>query len=254
MTIPSKNVRKFDFFYSATTTTQPMVAISACLNGKKVRYDGKDKALATRSTLSHHLQLIEQCPEVDAGLAVPRPAVQLIQTDGELRARGRNDDTLDVTDVLLTQRGQSLKLLEHYSICGYIFKSKSPSCGVGSVPVFDTEGEKQAIGNGLHADYFLKNMPWIAIVDENLLHSSIQCEYFIFLCYLIQDVQLAISNDALKPFNNHYQQIIKRSANTKAAQTLRRAFSDMTDNNNIKLYQVGFKESMEQFIAEQTTY
>ncbi len=67
---------EFDFFLKQSTDYKPTVAISSCLIGRPVRYDGTGKLLTTASYLTDKLTLIEVCPEVGAGMSVSRPPIQ----------------------------------------------------------------------------------------------------------------------------------------------------------------------------------
>ena len=60
------------------------IAISACLLGQPVRYDGADK----RQAWLEHIQNVDWisiCPEVEAGMSVPREKIQVELADGEFK-------------------------------------------------------------------------------------------------------------------------------------------------------------------------
>ena len=48
----------------------PLVAVSSCLLGEKVRYDGTDKYCASLSELAGQIRLVAVCPEVEIGLGI----------------------------------------------------------------------------------------------------------------------------------------------------------------------------------------
>ena len=100
-------VHELPFFYPETNTLKPCIAISACLAGEAVRYDGASKPLPDTDFFERHFQLISVCPEVGAGLSVPRPPVQLVQTQQGVRALGRDDPSIDVSNTLLADREHS---------------------------------------------------------------------------------------------------------------------------------------------------
>lgn len=135
-------------------SSSPKVFVSACLLGKAVRYDGKSKPVDWVANVSSLVEWVEICPEVEAGLGVPRPPVQLVQGKSSVSALGR-DIPIDVTKEL-NQAGRELGLrLVSLQVAGCLLKSKSPSCGVGSTPVFDSGGQiVETQGNGLIADKF----------------------------------------------------------------------------------------------------
>ena len=60
------------------------IAVSSCLLGEAVRYDGTDKHIEyITQQLAIDYNLISICPEMAVGMGVPRPAIQLID-DGKI--------------------------------------------------------------------------------------------------------------------------------------------------------------------------
>ena len=205
----------FNFFLASSKSSQPEVAISACLNGEALRYDGTAKLLETTSTLlPRHLTLLPICPEVGAGLGVPRAPVQLVKTHRGLEAMGREDANLNVTAELTRYRQQSLKQ-QHKTLCGYIFKSRSPSCGLNSSPIYNQQGEQIAIGSGLQASYFQQQMPWLVLTEESRLQTDIQCQQFIQRCLLSWDIQRGAEEAGLVAVHRHYRFLIKTLDGTR---------------------------------------
>ena len=154
------------------------IAVSSCLLGNPVRYDGCDKR---DENILRHLQtdfeLIPVCPEVNAGLGVPRPKIQLVSVSEELRALGVDDRELDVTVALLDAAEQFL--LNSPGICGLVIKSRSPSCGYGSTTIFYSGNTPLTTGNGLFTAYVLNNRPGLPIVEETTLLNTENMQDFI---------------------------------------------------------------------------
>src|SRR5690625_6966554 len=127
----------------------PAVAVSACLTGQAVRYDGGHRHQAELlDALADRLELLPLCPEFRLG--IPRPPVQRVLTrQGQWRVLGRGDPRLDVTEVL--QRGGDegpQRLHAPPGLSGWILKSRSPSCGAGSPPPHCPAGPQTALGGG----------------------------------------------------------------------------------------------------------
>src|SRR6266851_287872 len=53
------------------------IAVSACLLGRKCRFDGGDKLMPALASLLEGRRVIALCPEELAGLGTPRPACNL---------------------------------------------------------------------------------------------------------------------------------------------------------------------------------
>ena len=166
---------------------QPKVGISACLTGQTVRYDGNHKyhELIMRE-LGPWLDLQVFCPEVGASLGVPRPAVKLVTNSGETRALGADIDHLDVTEVL-KHSAQQFALYQAPSLCAYIVKSRSPSCGAGSTPVLDRETGASWAGDGLLVQALREHCPELLIVEESELDSTAKCRAFLEHCYTLSE-------------------------------------------------------------------
>lgn len=198
------NYQDLAFFYPETGQLKPRIAISACLGGEKVRYDGNSKPLADEGFLQQHFEPLPVCPEVGAGMTVPRPAVQLVSTAGHVRALGRDDSSLDVTDALLSYCHNSLEDLSSRNICGYLFKSRSPSCGINSTPLFDHSGNILGHGSGLQAAYFQQHMPWLVFREESQLNNIQNWREYLWLCKTSSECQRAIEAGQLPQFHHHY--------------------------------------------------
>ncbi len=146
----------------------PLIGVSSCLLGQPVRYDGRHQHQAyITDTLGSVCELLPICPELEAGMGVPRPPIQLVQTPKGTRALGVADPRMDVsTSLRKVARTYQQDLTR---ACGYIFKSRSPSCGVTDTPVFGTDGEIQSKGSGLHAAAIQQAWPLLPLIDENAL-------------------------------------------------------------------------------------
>ena len=64
---------------------RPLVAISACLTGEKVRHDGRDAEFpATSNNWVHFLELLPMCPEIDIGMTIPRGETKLVKSANKI--------------------------------------------------------------------------------------------------------------------------------------------------------------------------
>lgn len=162
---------------------QPKVGISACLTGVNVRYDGGNKYhRLIQQELSPWLNFQPICPEVEAGLGVPRPPVNLVQTSTGLQGLGATNKKLNVTDKL---QSASEKLAKSHCqhLCAYIVKARSPSCGAGSTPLYDIDGKQVDAGDGLFVQALKTALPDLMIVEEDSFSDIQTCREFVALCY-----------------------------------------------------------------------
>jgi len=160
------------------TRDQPCIGVSRCLLGDAVRYDGGHKKQDWLVTdLVPHVEVLPVCPEVLIGLGVPRPPLRLVQGVDGIRARGVADPQLDVTEAM--QQFARQLLAEQRALDGWIFKSRSPSCGVSDVPVFHPDSNTLATGQGLFAEALMKALPLMPVADELELYDPSQRDSFI---------------------------------------------------------------------------
>lgn len=193
------------FYNSHSATMRAAVAVSACLTGEKVRYDGADKLLPAYTILKTELTLLPICPEVGAGLTVPRPPVQLMQTNAGIRALGRDNQSLDVTEALQQFAETSLQqLISTHALCGYLWKSRSPSCGLRSTPLFDASGNEVNRISGIQAAYFQRGLPWLSYCEDTVMESATSVMRFVLQCRLVFDLLYASATSSLKMLHRHY--------------------------------------------------
>ncbi len=162
------------------------IAVSACLLGHKVRYDGKQKKHPLIVDFfsvqnADKLEIIPFCPEVAIGLSVPRPKIQLIELKGEqIRVLGVENHTLDVTKAL--QSFAETFLAQNPDLTALIVKSKSPSCGSGSTPLLVREKEAYrqiALSSGFFVQSLLALKPELQLVEETQLQTESACREFL---------------------------------------------------------------------------
>ena len=112
------------------------VLVSACLLGRKVRYNGSDK-LSDHPVLSRWQaegRVVPICPEVAAGFGTPRPPAEIVgAADGAevICGRGRvvEDTGRDVTSLYLDGGRMALEMAEQTGCSYAVLTDGSPSCG-----------------------------------------------------------------------------------------------------------------------------
>ncbi|NOT85170.1 MAG: DUF1722 domain-containing protein [Methylococcaceae bacterium] len=190
------------------------IGISSCLLGEKVRYDGGHKRDAyINGTLSAYFDFHPFCPEVEIGLGIPRPAIQLIKVDNEIRCIGAKDPTLDVTERLRNYADQQAPL--HAVLCGYIVKKDSPSCGMSKVKVHCNQQYERS-GAGIYAEQMMRNNPLLPVEEEGRLGDPRLRENFIQRVYVLHRWKLllaeGLSAQKLTQFHAQHKLIIMSHA------------------------------------------
>lgn len=155
------------------------IGISACLLGERVRYDGGHKLdRIILDTLGQLMEFVPVCPEVECGLSVPREEMQL---------EGSPDNPLLVTvqtgrdfTARMKKWGEKrLNELQKEDLCGFIFKCKSPSCGMKHIKVYDNDYVSSSSGTGIWAGMFMNRFPELLSEEEICLHDTRKREKFI---------------------------------------------------------------------------
>jgi uncharacterized protein YbbK (DUF523 family) len=156
---------------------KPKVAVSGCLLGQLVRYDGRAKQHPAICQLSDQFELIPLCPEVGAGLSVPRPPVQLVKRGQILRALGVEERGLDVSEPLKQYFESQRLLLE--TLSGIILKTKSPSCGINTTPFFNFKGQQIGITSGVFAAAIQARFPTLPLIDDEQFNNRLKRKCFL---------------------------------------------------------------------------
>ena len=128
-----------DCFSSYVLTVKSMpdqlpVLVSACLLGRKCRYDGSTNPSESLQDKLKNCRVIPVCPEELGGLPTPRPAAHLTGGDGHavLAATARvitRDTHTDVTDQFLAGAHLALDAARQEGVRRAYLKARSPSCG-----------------------------------------------------------------------------------------------------------------------------
>jgi len=139
--------------------------------GDTVRYDGKGRySEKCESLLNNSFTLYPICPEVDAGLSVPRPPVELVQYENGIRVVGRDNGSFDVTERLNNYCYN--KVLELGFLSGYVFTPRSPSCGFNSTPIKSINGEILSYSSGVFTQALRNEYPELPIIEEPALSNG----------------------------------------------------------------------------------
>jgi len=161
-------------------TTLPLrLGISRCLLGEEVRFDGGHKRdTFLTEVLGRYVEWVPVCPEVEAGLGIPREAMRLVGNprDSRLVTIKSGTDHTRAMETMTTDRIEGLKNLD---LSGYVFKKGSPSCGIERVRIYNEHGKPSRNGFGLFARAFIEQFPLIPVEEEGRLSDPTLRENFI---------------------------------------------------------------------------
>lgn len=137
------------------------ILISACLLGVNCKYNGKNNYNAELiNKLQDKYDLVPVCPEIMGGLTTPRNPSEIINN------KVINDIGKDVTNNYQRGAKETLYIAKTLKIKKAVLKSKSPSCGKGTI--YDGTFTNTLIKrNGITAKLLIENN--ISVITEKEL-------------------------------------------------------------------------------------
>jgi uncharacterized protein YbgA (DUF1722 family)/uncharacterized protein YbbK (DUF523 family) len=149
---------------------KPRLGVSSCLLGEQVRYDGGHRRHAfLTDVLGPHVDWVPFCPEMAIGLGTPRETLRLTAEDHLINRSNTADHTTAMAALPLPE-----------GIDGYVFKAKSPSCGIRGIPRYaDNEQPANRSGRGVFAARLMAANPLLPVEDEGRLTDEVLREAFV---------------------------------------------------------------------------
>jgi uncharacterized protein YbgA (DUF1722 family)/uncharacterized protein YbbK (DUF523 family) len=188
------------------------LGVSSCLLGTNCRYDGsgsRDKFIVDE--LSQYFEFIGYCPE-EPVFGTPRDTIRLVEIDENIRVKTTKNSE-DVTDKLQSSSQTFAKKAKKDKLCGFILKSKSPTCGLERVKVYQAvEAPSEKKGVGLFAQELKKIYPYLPIEEEGRLNDPWLKENFLMQVFAYSDLQFFLEKvktlKELIDFHTSYKYLI----------------------------------------------
>jgi uncharacterized protein YbgA (DUF1722 family)/uncharacterized protein YbbK (DUF523 family) len=155
------------------------LGISTCLLGENVRYDGGHKLdRFLTDTLGQFVEYVPVCPEVECGLPIPRESMHL-EGDPDSPRLVTSRTKQDMTNRMISWAKRRVVELEKDGLCGFIFKSDSPSSGMERIKVYNEKGMPVKKGVGMFARIFMEHFTLLPVEEDGRLHDPKLRENFI---------------------------------------------------------------------------
>jgi uncharacterized protein YbgA (DUF1722 family)/uncharacterized protein YbbK (DUF523 family) len=188
------------------------IGVSSCLLGTQCRYDGggsRDSFVVNE--LSKYFELVAYCPE-EMVFGTPRESMRLVDVDGDIRVISNKEQT-DVTEKLeYISKILAVKAFDD-NLCGFVFKAKSPSCGIERVKLYQNNSnmcEKKAVG--LFAQAVVEKQPLLPIEEDGRLNDPWLKENFLMQIFAYKELKEFLENDPafkdLVAFHTSYKYLI----------------------------------------------
>ncbi len=206
--------------------------ISKCLLGDKVRYNGGHKKdLLIKEIIGKYTNFLPVCPEVECGLSIPRDPMILVKNKQKITLISKTNKT-DYTNQITTWIYKKIEEIKKEDIDGFIFKSKSPSCGL-KVSILDNSSKTIFKGEGLWAKSCKKNFPDLPKIEEISLYNFYERDNFfssIFVIKQFKTIQYSNRKEDLKKF--HYQhKLFLKSKDPKIFHKLDKCFYSIIETD-----------------------
>jgi len=225
------------------------LAVSGCLLGERIRYDGghKHSEFITKE-LGQFAEFIPFCPE-NIAFGTPRSSVRTVHIDGHIRILS-NKTKEDLTESLQNACEREYLKISNEPLCGIIFKSKSPSCGLKSSKLYLENGMAEGKTDGLFASKCRQEFPLLPMEEEGRLEDPWLRENFvmqIFAYKAFEDFKSKIpSVSDLVQFHTQYKFLLQ-SKNEKIYRELGNIVANHAKKpfeNVVEEYEIGFKTAL----------
>lgn len=188
------------------------IGISACLLGNLCRYDGahsKDTFIV--NILQKYFEMVPYCPE-NIIFGTPRETIRLVKRDEQIRVVKSADKT-DVTKELDDISKKCATQISNDDICGFILKSKSPTCGMERVKVYqEINAPSKKEGVGLFAKHIKDMYPFLPLEEEGRLNDPWLRENFLMQIFAYRHLHEFLKDNPsmndLVEFHTSYKYLI----------------------------------------------
>ncbi len=168
------------------TFLRPKLLVSKCIEFDHCRYDGSMINSKLVEDLKEYVDFIPVCAEMEIGLPSPRQSLRLIGNENDQRLV-RSADGKDYTEAMDTFSEKFLKE-NTKGIDGAIIKSKSPSCGLREVKVYQSYGKSSVVtkkAQGRFGKQLTEMHHMLPVEDEARLSNFAIRESFLTKIFLI---------------------------------------------------------------------
>ncbi len=165
---------------------RPRIVVSKCIEFAACRYNGMAISDPFVRKMKELVDFVPVCPEIEAGLGVPRDPVRIVSENGGLILYQPATGS-DVTAGMKNFCGAFLGSLG--PVDGFLLKSGSPSCGPGGVKIYAgrDNASRTLRGQGFFADAVRQRFTGLPVEDEGRLRNFSIREHFLTSVFTLAD-------------------------------------------------------------------
>jgi len=229
-----------------TAFARPRIVVSRCLGFAPCRYDGSVIPDPVVSALGSHVEFLPVCPEVEAGMGVPRPPVRLVRDQG-LRLV-QPDTGRDWTAAMQDFLARFFAALPE--VDGFILKNRSPSCALRDAKIYASTEKGAAVGQGpgFFGGAVRTRFPLLPAEDEGRLTNKSLREHFftaVFAFAALREVEEARDLGELVRFHTRHKFLLMAQSQAKLRELGRLVAnaSRLAEGEVVARYAQGFREA-----------
>lgn len=154
------------------------IGVSSCLLGINTRYDGGNRrdAYLVRC-FPEGTEFVGLCPEIEAGLNVPRAPMRLVRIGDGIRLCVVADGK-DMTERMMCAIQRMIEAGLLLGLDGLVMKARSPSCGLNDAALVSPEGILLGMTSGIFIALCRRHLPQLPIIsDEGLRNPVILADF-----------------------------------------------------------------------------
>jgi len=192
---------------------RPNIVISKCIEHGHCRYDGSQINDSNVKQLMAFVNFIPLCPEMAIGLPSPRQSLRIVEKDqNEMLVFSLSGE--EVTDQMKSYALNQVQQLKQMNVDGLLLKSKSPSCGIKDVKVYQSHGKVPKLPKktkGIFGSIILEHFDHLSVEDEGrLLNYNIREQFYtsIFTNARYREVIKENNHKSLVAFHSNHKYLL----------------------------------------------
>ncbi|MFD3156657.1 YbgA family protein [Haloimpatiens sp. FM7330] len=216
---------------------KPIIAVSKCLGFEACRYNGQMSNDSFVEKLKDYVEYKTVCPEVAIGLETPRDTLRLVREGENIRILQPKSNN-DYTEKMMEFSNEFLKNIGE--VDGFILKSRSPSCGIKDVKIYESieRGSASKKGKGIFGDLVSQLFYNLPIEDDGRLRDYTIRHHFLTKLYLMasfREIKRSKSIEELINFHNR-NQLLFMSYNQKQLNNLKNVLNNKENLNKEEMF------------------